>query len=221
MYMSKTLKLKKGFTLIEMLIVISIIAILAVMSVAGYMAFRKAALIDLSADSLIAQIDEMREKTIHGTKIEEVAATAGTPSDEFLKCYGLKVSLNGGKYEMSAVNYRFTNKKVWKEGRWQYQGCGEGEDVGIFEMDSMVKVGELKIIDEEVENEEELVGAEPLVLRFIPPNGDLEFLKNGAVVGGKNYLNIKINYGDGGDDRYSRTVKINLANGQAVKIQNE
>lgn len=221
--------LKKGFTLVEMLVVISIIAVLAVLAVSGYTSFRKASMVDLSADALIAQIDEMKAKAIHGTKggVEEDGA-------EFLRCYGLELSKGsvdsetdeavesaeaGSGYEIGAVSYKFTNKKVWKDGTWQYEGCGDDKDAGIFEMDSMVNVSEIRRKGADAGEETDFTG-DDIVFRFAPPNGDLEILE-GAVAGGNfsGKILIKIVYGN--DDNYSRIVEIDSASGKAVKKYDE
>lgn len=211
--MLKTLNLKKGFTFIEILIVMTIIAILTVLSVAGYTAFRKAALIDLGADSLIAQISDMKDKAIHGTKfgVEEGGST------DFLKCYGFSVVKNNDVYEMTAAIYKFTGKKVWSdlEGKWIYQGCGEKLDDGILEMDKMIKVEAVNFIQKGSSTSEDL---DNFVFRFVPPNGDLEISKNNNPFGNeKGLIEMKIRYGSGDDDRYARFVEINLEKGNAVK----
>ncbi|MDD3861531.1 MAG: type II secretion system protein [Candidatus Gracilibacteria bacterium] len=208
--------LKKGFTLVEMLVVISIVAILSVLAVSGYTSFRKASLIDLSADALIAQIDEMKEKAIHGTKggVDEDGA-------EFLRCYGLEISKGGESgYEIGAVSYKFTNKKVWKDARWQYEGCAnEDEEAGIFEMDSMVSVSEITMKGADGGVETDFTG-DNIVFRFAPPNGDLEILEVAGAGGNfSGKILIKIVYGN--DDNYSRIVEIDSASGKAVKKYDE
>jgi prepilin-type N-terminal cleavage/methylation domain-containing protein len=211
--MSKILSLKKGFTLIEILIVITIIAILAVLSAAGYTAFRKAALIDLSADSLVAQINEMRDKAIHGTK-EGIDGEG----EKFLKCYGVNFeksadSENTG-YKMIAVAYRFTNQKVWGAGKWEYEGCSDEKLEGELplEMDSMVNI-ESVVLQVEDGTQTPFDG-EFLTMRFAPPDGTADFLgienPNGKAL-------VKLRYGAGTDDRYTKIVGIDLKTGKVIK----
>jgi len=204
--MLKVFGSKKGFTLVELLIVMFIIAVLVTLSVGGYTAYRKAALIDLNADLLVSQIDEMRDKTIHGTQF-----------GDSLKCFGLKFSKadsdSEGLYEMMAVSYGFTDRKVWNpvSQKWEYEGCGV-EDVTplIFEMDPMVNVESIEI--GEGSNFTEFT-ADNLAFRFVPPDGNIEVVGQGI---GGNIL-VKLRYGNGVDQRYSRTVSIDLTTGKIVK----
>ncbi|MFA7685397.1 MAG: prepilin-type N-terminal cleavage/methylation domain-containing protein [Candidatus Gracilibacteria bacterium] len=225
--MLKSLSLKKGFTLVELLIVMGIIAILVVLSVSGYTSFRKMALIDLSADALVAQINEMKDKSIHGTDIlkEAAAPVEGVTSDEdeeFLKCYGLRLKKENpdSGYVMTAAVYKFTDAKVWDvpARKWVYQGCGDAsEDVlddAIFEMDSMVNVEKITEMTGEVLAD---FSGDEFTFRFVPPTGSLEVLKDGEFQSGENSIQIKIRYGMGEDDRYSRNVLIDLATGKTVK----
>ena len=52
------IKEKKGFTLVEILIVIMIIGILATSAVGGYTSYRRSALLSLSADDIVSQIND-------------------------------------------------------------------------------------------------------------------------------------------------------------------
>jgi prepilin-type N-terminal cleavage/methylation domain-containing protein len=204
--MLKVLGSKKGFTLVELLIVMFIIAILVTLSVGAYTAYRKVALIDLNADLLVSQINEMRDKVVHGTEF-----------GESLKCFGLKFEKDAeadvGTYKMSAISYDFTDKKVWDAvlKKWLYEGCnGESDDKLIFEIDPMVKVDSIKSgIDSGIQ---EFTG-DALAFRFVPPNGDIEIAESEI---GDN-LFVKLRYGEGTDERYSRIVLINLTTGKITK----
>lgn len=213
--MLKVLNLKKGFTLIELLIVMLIVSILVVMAVGGYTAYRKAALVDLNADALIAQINDMRDKTIHGTKYE---TTAGS---ELLKCFGLKFEKNvsSGVYEMIPVAQNFTDRKVWKNARWEYQGCDDSE-VGILpiEIDPMVNVESISLSDGSGTSTD--FSGNKFVFRFVPPEGVLEVFQTGdsdynSEDSGSVVVNMR--YGSGTNDAYVRSVSINLATGKVEK----
>lgn len=58
---------KKAFTVIEMLIVITIIAIVAVMGTSAYSLSRRAITIDLQAGSLVANLQSLREEAKRGS----------------------------------------------------------------------------------------------------------------------------------------------------------
>ncbi|MFA6917471.1 MAG: prepilin-type N-terminal cleavage/methylation domain-containing protein [Candidatus Gracilibacteria bacterium] len=206
--MPKVLNLKKGFTLIELLIVMFIISVLVTLAVGGYTAYRKMALIDFSADGLVSQINEMRDKAVHGT--DYVAAIGSGESS--IKCFGLKFEKNtdeAGGYKVSSVTQRFQGKKVWNGARWEYQGCDSAEEDGFpLEMDSMVKIESISPSDDKFE------------IRFVPPQGKLEVSKTSS---GSNFqlgsgnLVVKMRYGSGIDDQYTRTVTIDLVTGKTVK----
>lgn len=222
--MQGTLNLKKGFTLIELLIVMSIIAVLVTLAVSGYTTYRKAALADLAADGLVSQINEMRDKTIHGTGygvVGEPVPAGGDVADENIKCYGLKFEKNTDAddgYKINSVTQKFVGKRVWKDAKWEYRGCDNVEENGQpLEMDQMVNIEKISILDGGLGTE---VSDTRFAIRFVPPNASLQVLRGGAlefVAARSGSLVVKMRYGTGIDDNYARNVTIDLATGKAVK----
>jgi prepilin-type N-terminal cleavage/methylation domain-containing protein len=210
------LKNKKGFTLIELLIVMSIVAILAGLAIGGYTAFRKMALIDLNADLLVSQINEMRAKAIHGT---------GAVKDEILKCYGVKFDKNtvDAFYKITAFAQNFSGMKSWNPAamKWEYTGCeGEGIAAQDVQVDPMVIVENIYRTDDLSSNTVAYTG-QTFELRFLPPDGQIEIK---AVADyehdpetGDNKVLIKLRYGSGEDNLYTRNVLVDLSSGKASK----
>ncbi|MEK7086096.1 MAG: prepilin-type N-terminal cleavage/methylation domain-containing protein, partial [Patescibacteria group bacterium] len=137
--MAKINSKKKGFTLVEILIVLGIVAMLSVLAVNGYMSYRKSTLLDFAADNLIAQINEMKSKTRHGggdsVKFEEIKAELegggsvdgeDVGSDSGSQCYGIYFENSGDGFVAKSFVRPFGNQKVWDpgEGKWNYNGCG-------------------------------------------------------------------------------------------------
>jgi prepilin-type N-terminal cleavage/methylation domain-containing protein len=100
-----------GFTLVEMLIVISIVGIMATLSIGGYMSFRKSSILDLTADSIAANVSDARDH----------AKWEGS------KCFGIKFDSSG----VSKVTAAFDSKKTWDSASstWNYGGCGDLDPV--------------------------------------------------------------------------------------------
>ena len=175
---------QEGFTLVEILVVIAIIAVLSSLAVNGYLDYRKRALLDLTADNLISQIRAIESNTVYRpdnakkfadlkTKLDGGIVEEG---DEILpQCYGLYFFKEADKVVVKTFAQVFDNKQEWNviEG-WVYKGCG-GFDAnnpnsvtGIrdFELDKQINITELTDQNGNV--------IDSLVLRFIPPNGELQ-----------------------------------------------
>ncbi|MFA5947436.1 MAG: prepilin-type N-terminal cleavage/methylation domain-containing protein, partial [Candidatus Gracilibacteria bacterium] len=124
---------KKGFTLIELLIVIGIIMMISSIGVNGYISYRRESMLFFAVDSAVAQIKELRDKTIHG-------------EDEAL-CYGIyfkKDNVEDAKYTAEIFKEKYVGKKVWNaiDRIWEYKGCSE--DMTDFSL-AEEKTGILKL----------------------------------------------------------------------------
>lgn len=89
----KARKDHKGFTLVEMMIVIAIVAILATIAIANYGSVRQKAKLDIVADTLVSIIKQQQSNAKNGKGGGVVSpTTAGLGADSGLsgvKCYGL------------------------------------------------------------------------------------------------------------------------------------
>lgn len=203
--------LKGGFTLVELLVVITIVAILSTLAVSGYMTYRRTALLSLATDDLISQIELARQKTVFGVgegdDVSDVADDAGSGEgvvggDETLpvnvstaRCYGVIFSPSTDaegklKFVPSTFWQKFNGKKVWKGEikEFQYEGCmvDRQEEVAMV-LDGAVVIENISTLKG---NFEELTGdldGDPisgeLVVRFVPPKGELQLSFGGVDFG--------------------------------------
>lgn len=193
-----------GFTLVEILIVMAIVAMLSTLAVNGYLTYRKNTLLDLSADNLVSQILEMRSRTIYGT--------GGS------KCYGVYFGKGKDGFVAKGFEQNFNNKKVWDkvQQKWYYQGCGKFDpNVAnlVLEEDSQVRILEIK--------DEKDAKFDFSVLRFFPSNGMSEISwDNGQNFNSKfdsgNLLKIKLQYGSDENLQYQREIAFYLVNNTGI-----
>ncbi|MFA5820619.1 MAG: prepilin-type N-terminal cleavage/methylation domain-containing protein [Candidatus Gracilibacteria bacterium] len=133
---------KQGFTLVEMIVVMGIIALLSVMSVAGYMSYRKSALVHLAGDDFKSQVDELRTQVLYGK--------FGVDGP---KCLGFEVA-NG---EAKIFEENFSDKKAWEGEGFVSGECGDEKvEKGGFVLDQNVRI----------------LSSEPGIfeVRFVPPD---------------------------------------------------
>ncbi len=145
---------KQGFTLVEMIVVMGIIALLSVMSVAGYMSYRKSALVDLAGDDFKSQVEELRTKVLYGKFGEDGP-----------KCVGFNIE-NG---EAKIFEENFNDQKVWEGGGFVSGECGSGRTY----KDSFVLDQNVKILKSE---------PDPFEVKFVPPDGESDGEKSLKVI---------------------------------------
>jgi prepilin-type N-terminal cleavage/methylation domain-containing protein len=90
----KTKGNKRGFTLIEVIIVLAIVAVLSVLSVAGFLAARKQFLVDQAAEGLLSSIREVQNNAI---AVKEDSAGEDT------KVWGIKIYQINQQYELISL----------------------------------------------------------------------------------------------------------------------
>ncbi len=175
---------QEGFTLVEILVVIVIIAVLSSLAVNGYLDYRKRALLDLTADNLISQIHAVKSSTVYRPDNAKKFADLKTEleggivadGDEILPlCYGLYFLKETDRVVVKTFAQVFDNKQEWNSiDGWIYKGCGEFDvnnpnsvkGIRDFELDKQINITELTDQNDSV--------IDSLVLRFIPPNGELQ-----------------------------------------------
>lgn len=196
---------KKGFTLVEILVVIMIVGMLSVLAVSGYTQYRRSTLLDFSVDSLISQMYALRDKTIHGdfdsTRAEKVRqavtsrADTVADSDSEAKCYGLY--FYGGSVD--SFELKFSNQKKWDGAQWAYEGCQAFNTSLVltpFELDNMFSV------------------AGDLVLIFSPPDGKMNAQATSGTILKDDIVKLIAKYGVGDEVEYKREILIDLTSGK-------
>lgn len=199
--MKNVLRNKKGFTLVEILIVIAIVGLLSTLAVNGYTEYRKSAVLSLSGDNLISIIDQLKSRTMNGDNNadrfdsikaelseEDAPVNVGSASGN-AKCFGLYFEKNAdGNYDLYSFEQDFKGTKTWSKGNWVYEGCGE------FDANDEKLVKELIILDRDIRISG-LTGVNDakvnnLALRFSPPDAALDVIPEGA----GSFININMNY---------------------------
>jgi len=233
----KKLKLTTGFTLVEILIVITIVGLLATTSIGGYTRFRKSSMIDLAAKSIVASLYDARDnakfgKVVGGASVEEVEASGdgsggknGADDERGASCFGLKFvgmgessgSDSDGETGVFNVVSEFDSAKKWSGQKWVYEGCGEVVDSGGGS-GSGVPGTSVNLADGvKIESISGVVNDSCVVL-FAPPNGSID----GSQCGEADDVEIVVGYGDEDED-LKRQININLKTGVAEikKIEDE
>lgn len=219
------LKKKDGFTLVEMLIVLFIIAVLSTLAINGYTEYRRTALLDFAADSFTAQFYELRDNTIHGDfggVVFDEISEAIAADEEYVateentaSCFGYYLSGIGGEYSVQKFEISYSNKQYFDSGTgtWRRKGCEYGELTDLAVPNVFSGLG----LDKEVNilgiyDENGINLSEDIAITFIPPNGEI-FIDS---MSGNVPLEVRIEmkYGKSGEDRYKRNIFVDLTSGQ-------
>lgn len=218
---------KKGFTLIELLIVVSIIVGLSTLAVSGYTSYRKATLLDLSADNLISTYTEMRAKTLHGNSAGKradliKAQLSGEDylgeqfsADDTAECFGIYFKWDGSSYRALPYKVNFDNRQTWNALKgWVYSGCGAFDqkvDLPAIEMDSL-----FKILEVQVPGGGDFVAlGSDFVVQFAPPDAGVKISKDTLNFETLNEFKLLLQFGD--DSVYQREVTFNLKESHVSK----
>jgi len=186
--------LRKGFTLIELVMVMTIVAVLSLSSIAAYTSYRKSSLVDLAADNVVSTLYKMRD---------EVAL--GKLRDGEDVCFGLYFEENVDEGGVSIVSSPFGTKKSFDGTSWIAAGCDmTGVELSSVELEDLVSVRE----------------TEPsgnYYIMFEPPYAEVKVFEwvNGEVdevsVDGEKYdgkFVVFLQYGEG--DSYKRKISIDI-----------
>ncbi len=193
---------KKGFTLIEIIIVMAIMAILSTLAVSGYVQYRKATLLDLAVDNIDSQFNEMRSKALYGEidvdRYSEIKEALETEDQEIAdsnisaRCYGIYFEKTVDTYIAKSFSQEFVGKKIWQGDKWKYNGCGEPneEDMQVLEIDQQVIIENIENVNGDV------------FVRFIPPNAEIELSEN------LDEFKIHLGYENDDNSRYKRELTL-------------
>ena len=232
--MREIVKKKDGFTLVEILLVIFIIAVLSTLAINGYMSYRRAALLDFTADSFISQLYELRDRTIHGEYGgnefelikeaiesgeeygEEEGADGNVDEGQDAKCFGFLFEGDGdGGVEIKKFRVPYKGVKSIHQGDlvdayWVFETCDYS---GLELEENYLPLG----FDDDVHfigiYDENDVALSDFRITFVPPEGEIEVSFDGSQE--MEVVKLIVKYGESDDDKYKRNIFINLESGKA------
>ena len=156
--------MRKGFTLVELMIVMAIVAMLSTLSVNGYLQYRKSTVLALSIDDFLSQVAQLRAETIYGEvegkRLKEIEESRAASEKEIafgevqVVCKGLYFS--DGVFR--SFEQSFSDKYFWNGNEWIYEGCSGEMIFSELELDDQIKFD----FDKD------------FYLRFVPPFASIE-----------------------------------------------
>lgn len=206
-------KIKRGFTLVEILIVMMILGFLSTLAVNGYTQYRTTALFGLAIDDLVSRVYELKTKATYGigagNNYEHIkgilAGDSQVPdvAENQPKCYGILWSKNSdGSYTSRFFVQNFESKKVWFADKWNYLGCGgdpvELNFLPVENADTQFHVTTISLNG---------MMSNSLMIRFLPPSGMFEVKDDsGEVLGVRDFRELKMEVVYGAVDSTNRKV---------------
>lgn len=200
---------KEGFTLIELILVIFIIAVLSTLAINGYTQYRRSALLDFAADNFVAEFYALRDKTIHGNYGGE---------EESAKCYGLYFQHVDGIVEIKKIEIPYSGLKkpteINEEGdfSWNFETCDKSTLVAdLPNFESLGKDESVKFV--EVYDDENGSVLSDFAILFVPPDGNIELDLFGQALSLQK-VKVVIKYGESDENQFKRNVFIDLTSGK-------
>lgn len=194
---------KKGFTLIEMLMVVFIIGLLATVAVGGYTRYKKISLLELSADNVVSNIYGVRDSVRYG--------------DSEKACLGLQFGGEVGQFSISKVKGAGSLKKVWNPSlkKWVVAGCSDFVEDEVLDIDGQVIVNSIFKRGGSSPVIESLSGGggyNSCIVAFEPPNASLYVNCDGnrVVPSPGEVLNIVLMYGEESGNAFKRIIQLDL-----------
>lgn len=202
----------------EILIVIMIIGVLSVLAINGYSSYRRASLVNLNADNLVAQIMEQQGNADRGDfdsdradAIKDTLSAGETvlaEGDSDAKCFGVSFENTADGFVAKSLKWDFESDRVYDAGELVYVGCDkttvQSADV---EIDDQVFISSVTYSG--FSGNEQTVNSE-LALQFQPPAGELVVYDDSFEIEGVYSVKILMQYGGGNDPRYQREIIFNL-----------
>jgi len=195
---------KKGFTLVEILIVLAVISMVILIGVSSYGVVRKKVKLDIAVNYLQSTIVEARDKTRAGYYLEDDLEIA----DAVSLCFGFTVK-KGEFITPLTANY---DRLKQKGSQCDIQNA---KQLRILDQDEDIIIKNLSFYGNDIEDEMQIF--------FAPPDGNIEF-KKPAVTQDNPELRVVVGYPDSDDDLNKREVVFNVLTGSVYSqtfVQNE
>ena len=195
---------KKGFTLVEILIVLTVISMVVLIGVSSYSVVRKKVKLDIAVNYLQSTIVEARDKTRAGYyqgADSEIADAASL-------CFGFIVK-EGEFVTPLTANY----DRLKQEG--SQCDIQNAIQLKLLDQEKDIVVKDLLFYGNDI--------GEEIQIFFAPPDGNIEF-KKPAVVQENPELRIVVGYPDSDEDLNKREVVFNVLTGNVYSqtfVQNE
>lgn len=201
----------RGFTLLEIILVLGILGIISLLAINSYGIYRKNIILDLGTDDFISQLESAKfqsrlGKTDSVRYLELVGELSGfeprsgdTFPDSF--CYGILLEKDGDNFLAQTFQQKFINKKSWNSNleSFEFLGCN-GDYLSLTSQDFILEPLTLeeglaiKEISESTSDGASLATINDYFLvRFSPPTGDLDLEFDGQT-----FSNTKLSEVEGG-----------------------
>lgn len=176
---------KKGFTLIEIIVVMAIIGMFSFMAIGGYNSYRKEALIDYSLDQLASELTAAKNHVRNGSFAESGVG-----------CEGIAFIKDESFFEVWRAKWGFSTIKVFQNGVWENAGCGgEADLIQKIEFENPVRLLDVSGMGEDV------------FVRYLPPDGAIDVFSFGGKVTGD--LKLKFGFFPENNGEYQKSVFFN------------
>jgi prepilin-type N-terminal cleavage/methylation domain-containing protein len=191
--------MKKGFTLIEVLIVIGIIGALSMLSINGYMDYRRSAILDLSVDNIISQILQSQSRARFGEvssqKFDEIVSRLENPDfdegdlvKEDSRCFGFYFINEEGEFRIKGFSLSFLNLKNYDilTKDFVYSGCDDFSNRVDFDF----------VYENDISFDSDEKPLSDMILYFSPPSGEVFSSIDSGLNFGKEDFSFLIKYGE-------------------------
>jgi prepilin-type N-terminal cleavage/methylation domain-containing protein len=191
--MANKLSKKKGFTLVEILIVLAVISLVILLGVSSYGMARKKIKLDLATNSLESTIIEARNKTRSGYYDESDSEIADATSI----CFGFIIT-EGGFIKPLMTDYNRLSPKGSQCDK------NSAKELLLTDQDKDIVVKDMFFYGNET--------GEEVQVFFAPPDANIEIEKP-LITQDKPELKVVIGYEDSDDDLNKRQVVFNVLTG--------
>lgn len=157
---NRTYVKKKGFTLIEILLVISIISVIVLLGVSSYSIVRKKVRLDIAANSFESIITEARDSTRSGYYREN-----GNVSEAPSVCFGFSVEQDEYIQLLETTYDRLERDTKCSRNQQDIS------ELSIGDIDENIEIKQVELFGNEA--------TEQITVFFRPPDGEPEILKTG------------------------------------------